>query len=317
MSDQKVVVVFGATGIQGGSVIKSILEDPKAKEQFKIRGITRDPSKPNAKALAEKGVECVTGDLDSKDSLREAFKGAYAVFAVTNYWEKEDEELEKQQGHNVADAAKECGVQHLIWSSLLGVTDLTSGKFTRVYHFDSKAAVESYIRDLGIPATYFLAGFYMSNIPGKMMRATDPSKPNELTMALPVPSSTPFPLIDAADDTGKFIKAILLKRDQTLGKRIYGATDYYTGEEIVQQVKEVKPGVETKYLQISPEDFMKAMAYGGWSEKGQIEMLENLQFMPEFGYYGKADLRETLALLDEKPTSWKEFVARTPEWKDL
>lgn len=61
MSDQKkVVVVFGATGIQGGSVIKSILEDPQAKEQFKLRGITRDPSKPNAKALAEKGVECVT-----------------------------------------------------------------------------------------------------------------------------------------------------------------------------------------------------------------------------------------------------------------
>lgn len=60
MSEPKIVVVFGATGTQGGSVVKSLLEDPKTKDQFKIRGITRDPSKPNAKALIEKGVECVT-----------------------------------------------------------------------------------------------------------------------------------------------------------------------------------------------------------------------------------------------------------------
>lgn len=60
MSDQKLVVVLGATGVQGGSVIKSLLGDPKTKSQFKLRGITRDPSKPNAKALAEQGVECVT-----------------------------------------------------------------------------------------------------------------------------------------------------------------------------------------------------------------------------------------------------------------
>lgn len=136
----------------------------------------------------------------------------------------------------------------------------------------------------------------MSNIPGGMMRAADPSKPKELVMALPVPSSTPFPLIDAADDTGKWIKAILLKRDRTLGKRIYGATDYYTGDEIVQQVKEVKSGVEATYLQISPEDFMTGMSYAGYSEKGQIEMLQNLQFMPEFGYYGKAELADSLAV---------------------
>ena len=128
------------------------------------------------------------------------------------------------------------------------------------------------------------------------MRANDSTKPKEFTMAMPVPSSTPFPLFDAGDDTGKFVKAILLKRDQTLGKRIYAATDYYTGDQIVQQVKEVKPGVEANYIQISPEDFMKGLAYAGFSEKGQIEMLQNLQFMPEFGYFGKADLAESLAV---------------------
>lgn len=60
MASKKLFVVFGATGTQGGSVIKSMLTDPKASAEFKLRGITRDPSKPNAQALAAKGVECVT-----------------------------------------------------------------------------------------------------------------------------------------------------------------------------------------------------------------------------------------------------------------
>ncbi|KAI9794179.1 MAG: hypothetical protein M1816_006104 [Peltula sp. TS41687] len=331
-SERKIVVVFGATGTQGGSVIKSILDDPRAKSQFKIRGITRDPSKPNAKALAEKGVECVTvsgstmvdtakihlvGDLNSKDSLREAFKGAYAVYAVTNYWEKEDAELEIQQGRNVADVAKECGVQHLIWSALMDVSELSNGKYTKVYHFDSKAAVESYIRSVNVPSTSFIAGFYMSNLPGGMIRPHDPSKPKELTFAMPFAPDTKMPLFDAADDTGKFVKAILLQRDQTLGKRVCGATDYYTPDQIVQQLNETKPGVEAKFVQISDEDFMRGLANAGFSERVQVELLQNMLFMPEFGYFGKEDLAESVAILDEKPTTWKEFIEKAPAWKDL
>ena len=108
MSEKKILVVFGATGTQGGSVIKSILNDPKTSKEFKIRGITRDPSKPNAKALEAKGVECVTGDINDRESIKSAFHGAYAVFAVTNYWEKIDAQLEITQGKTIADVAKVC-----------------------------------------------------------------------------------------------------------------------------------------------------------------------------------------------------------------
>ena len=108
MAQKKIVVVFGATGNQGGSVINSILGDPKTAEDFKIRGITRDPSKPNAKALEARGVETVAADINSKDQIKAALQGAYGVFAVTNYWEKMDAELEKQQGQNIADLAKVC-----------------------------------------------------------------------------------------------------------------------------------------------------------------------------------------------------------------
>ena len=106
MTEKKILVVFGATGNQGGSVIKSILNDPKTANEFKIRGITRDPSKPNAQALTAKGVECVAADINSKDQIKSALHGAYAVFAVTNYWDKMDAELEMTQGRNVADLAK-------------------------------------------------------------------------------------------------------------------------------------------------------------------------------------------------------------------
>lgn len=106
MAEKKILVVFGATGNQGGSVIKSVLSDPKTSSEFKIRGITRDPSKPNAQALTAKGVECVAADIKSKDQIKLALQGAYAVFAVTNYWEKMDAELETKQGRNIADLAK-------------------------------------------------------------------------------------------------------------------------------------------------------------------------------------------------------------------
>lgn len=173
---------------------------------------------------------------------------------------------------------------------------VSGGKYSKVWHFDSKAWVETYIRDLGIPATFFLPGFYMSNIPGGMMRANHDS-PKDLIFSLPVPSSTPFPLFDAATDTGKFIKAILTQPEQTLGQRIYGATDYYTGDDMVQQVREVKPNVNSvQYVQISPDEFLAGAKYGGYSPKGAEELLQNLLFMPEFGYYGKADLGPSLAV---------------------
>ena len=117
MATKKILVVFGATGNQGGSVINAVLGDAKTGNDFKIRGITRDPTKPNAKALEARGVECVAADINSKDQISAALKGAYAVFAVTNYWEKMDAELELDQGKTIADAAK---VRHHPYIRLTG-----------------------------------------------------------------------------------------------------------------------------------------------------------------------------------------------------
>ena len=106
MTSKKIFVVFGATGNQGGSVINSVLNDPATAKEFQIRGTTLDPSKPNAKALEARGVQCVAADIDNKEQIQSALKDAYAVFAMTNYWEKMDPELETNQGKGIADAAK-------------------------------------------------------------------------------------------------------------------------------------------------------------------------------------------------------------------
>lgn len=98
MAPSKVLTVFGATGNQGGSVISTVLANPKLSSEYKLRGITRDPSKPSAKKLADQGVEMVSADMNDLDALKSAISGSYAVFAVTNYWETMSKETELQQG---------------------------------------------------------------------------------------------------------------------------------------------------------------------------------------------------------------------------
>lgn len=121
------------------------------------------------------------------------------MFLVTNYWESKDPVKELSQGKNVADAAKEGGVSHIIFSSLLNVTKTSGGRLTHVPHFDAKADIEEYIRGTGVPSTFVLPGYFMSNLP-HMIR---PKEDGTLTLSLPVSSQAKFPLLNAADDYGK------------------------------------------------------------------------------------------------------------------
>lgn len=106
MASRKLITVFGATGAQGGSVVKSLLSDPKLKESWTVRGVTRDIAKPSAKKLEALGAETIAADLNDAGSLKAAVKGAFAVFAVTNFWESQSAEAERKQGTAIADAAK-------------------------------------------------------------------------------------------------------------------------------------------------------------------------------------------------------------------
>jgi len=137
--------------------------------------------------------------MNSKESITSAIKGSHTVFLVTNYWESADPKVEKTQGKNVADVAKEVGVKHIIFSSLLNVMEISNGRLPHVLHFDGKAEIEQHIRSTEIPATFVLPGYYMSNYQQMLQKSDDGS----YALAYPIGKEAKFPLFDAAQDMGK------------------------------------------------------------------------------------------------------------------
>jgi uncharacterized protein YbjT (DUF2867 family) len=170
---------------------------------------------------------------------------------------------------------------------------VTKGALPHVYHFDSKAKVEAYIRTTALPATYFMPGFYMSNLPGSSLRPSPPD--NAWTLTMPVPASAPVPLFATIQDTGKFVKAILLNREKTLGKRVLAATKYYTFQEMLDEFKATFPeaGKTARYFE-APHDVYKGFLTGaGLPEFAATELLENMRLLNEGGYYGGDSLEWT------------------------
>ena len=139
--DDRLIAVTGATGRQGGAVTRRLLADG-----WRVRTLTRTPEKPPGRRLAALGAEVIGADMAEPATLREAFRGAYGVYSVQNPMIS-GLEGEVAQGKNVADAAKECGVQHLVYGSA------GSGEPTGVGSWDSKVAVEAHMRALGLPFT--------------------------------------------------------------------------------------------------------------------------------------------------------------------
>jgi hypothetical protein len=188
MSSPKLIVVLGATGNQGGSVIKSFLTD----QTWRIRALTRNISSAKAKSLQAQGVEVVQADLDSPASLEAAFQGASAIFSVTDFWNAfgsaaastEHQGLrtsrlaylyELQQGKNVFDAAaKIATLERFIFSSLSDASKWSGGKYRHVLHFEAKAHAAEYGREtypgLWEKTSVIQVGWYLSNFLGPLLR---------------------------------------------------------------------------------------------------------------------------------------------------
>jgi uncharacterized protein YbjT (DUF2867 family) len=156
MTDTKTILVTGATGAQGGGVVRHLLKGGK----FKVRCLTRDPESEKARALAQTGAEPVRGDLSDAESLRAALAGCYGVFGVTNFWEHFEKEFD--HGKNLIDAVKDAGIEHFVFSTLPYAHKLSDWKL-EVPHFDLKAKLEEYARSLKLPTTYAHVAFYYEN----------------------------------------------------------------------------------------------------------------------------------------------------------
>lgn len=164
------IVVTGATGMQGLGVINALSANP----DWKIRGVTRNINSEKTKALVSRGFEMVVADFDDEDTLRNAFIGANAIFAVTDFYEpfatgigpEKAMQVEYDRGVKLARAAaKTTTLQTYFWSTLPAASDLSHGE-VNVPHFDAKGGVDAYIKNdpsLNAKTIFLLTGFYASN----------------------------------------------------------------------------------------------------------------------------------------------------------
>jgi uncharacterized protein YbjT (DUF2867 family) len=316
MAPPKIFTVFGATGNQGGSVITAVLANSKLSSEYKLRGVTRDPKKANAQKLADKGVEMVAANMNDPASLKSAISGSHAVFAVTNYWESMSKEVEVQQGKNIADLSKEAGVKHLIWSSLPHVTKMTNGDLKHVDHFDGKADVEEYIESIkggsGMVASYWMPGFFMSNLKG-MIQPNPSTKVPTLNMPWDA-EKTQVALLDAVGDSGKFVAGLLLADSKSVdGFKVHGVSEWTTPQSIVTTLSKIAD-TKVEFQQV-PADMYEGFLPPAIAK----EMTENMLLVRDWSYFGKGAEKkqsESNKLIgDMKLTTWEEFVKHNGPWE--
>jgi hypothetical protein len=153
--------------------------------------------------------------------------------------------------------------------------------------------VEEYIRSIGIPATFFMPGYYMANLEGMLHQR--PGTLNHYTWTLPMPADKPIPLFDTADDGGKFVRGILIHREKTLGKQILAATAYYTPAEIMKTFRHTRPDIArgARFMQISEEEFKENLQYSGMPDTACEDLFNNMILIPRYGYFFGASLDES------------------------
>lgn len=304
----KLLTVFGATGQQGGSVVEYVINDPELSKQYKVRGITRDLTKPAAQALQQKGVEVVKADSDDPSSLQKAMQGAHTVFGVTaTIYDEKLKERELAQGKAMADAAVDAGVQYFIFSTLTNGGKMSEGKIQKLAHFDVKAEIEDYIRTKPMKSAFFAPGSFMQNFNHFM--GPRPTGDGTYAIAHFVKPETQLPLIDTVDDSGKFVGAILAEPDKYEGKVFSAATRLYSYSEIVKTMSEAS-GKTVNY---------KQLPQGVWKSFLPTDIAEYLADMfvwiQDYGYYGPQSeelVDWTAKQARGKLTTLEEYLAKSP-----
>ncbi len=256
MKSKKIIAVVGATGSQGGGLVRAILNDPEG--DFKVRALTRNPSSDEAKELKEKGAEVVEADINNKESVIQAFKGAYGAYCMTNFWEHFSPEKEMEQAKNMAEAAKEAGISHVMWSTLEDTRKWipldddrlpTLMEKYKVPHFDAKGEADQYFADSGVPYTLLLTSFYWDNF---IHFGMGPQKGDdgELAITLPI-AKAKLPGI-AAEDIGKCAYGIFKAGDTYKNKIVAISGEHLTGKEMAEIFSEVLDK-KIKYNAVDPE----------------------------------------------------------------
>lgn len=290
MSEKKIIVVAGATGSQGGGLVRAILADRDG--GFVARAITRNAGSAKARELAARGAEVVEADLNDEASLKKAFEGAHGAFLVTDYWVQRSPEEERAQSRAEmelaqaaagARAAKSAGLRHVIWSTLedtrkhVPLSDdrmpTIDGKY-KVPHFDAKGEANELFVKLGVPTTFLQTTFFYESFLKGLGPTRAPS--GELVLTLPMGNSKLAGI--ASEDIGKTALGIFRRGEELIGKTVSIAGAHMTGAELAEAFSEAL-GEKVVYRPFTYEQFR------AFPMPFAVEVANMFQYYAEFADY--------------------------------
>jgi uncharacterized protein YbjT (DUF2867 family) len=272
MADRKIIAVVGATGAQGGGLVRAILADPAG--GFAARAITRDANSEKARALAQAGAEVVQANADDEASLTRAFQGAYGAYCVTFFWDHYSPEKEIAEARNMAGAAKAAGLQHVIWSTLedtrlfIPLSDnrmpTLKDKY-KVPHFDGKGESNKFFTEAGVPTTFMLASYYWDNL---IYFGAGPKRGPDGVLAFTLPMGDAKMAGIAAEDIGRCAYGIFKAGKAEIGKTIGIAGEHLTGAEMAAALTKAL-GQEVRYNAVTPATY-RSFGFPGADDLGNM-----------------------------------------------
>ena len=295
MADKKIIAVMGATGAQGGGLVRAILNDKSS--PFAVRALTRDVKSDKARALAAQGAEVVAADLDDLESLKRAFAGAHGAYCVTFFWAHFSPEKEIAGARAMAQAARHAGVQHAIWSTFedtrkwIPLSDdrmpTLMGKY-KVPHFDSKAEANSTFTELRVPTTFLLTSFYWENL---IYFGMGPKKAPDGKLAFTLPMGDKKLPGMTAEDIGKCAYGVFQRGGEFIDRTVGVAGEHLTGTQMAAALAKAL-GQEVRYNSVTP-DVYRSFGFPGAEDLGNM-----FQFKRDFekDYCGARNLDLARAL---------------------
>src|ERR1700693_456263 len=289
-TDKKLIAVVGATGQQGGAVVRAL----RAGNQFKVRALTRNPAKH--RELADEVVEA---DLNRPETLASAFNGAYGVFLVTNFQEHGADEL--KQATAAVRAAKDAGVKHFVWSTLPDVEAIGKGKFD-VPHFTGKAKIDRIVKEAGFPHhTFVIAPGYYQNFVGPF--APQKQADGSVGWALPLDPHVRCLHMGDIRELGNIVAGAFAHPDEAgNGEYLPLVGDFLSFNEIVETLN--RQGHNLSYKQVPKENF-------AGSFPGATEIAGMFSYWEAHTYLG-SDSSDQIALANKiagrQPTTFSAWA---------
>src|SRR5580704_10204701 len=289
-TNKELIAVVGATGQQGGAVVRAL----QASNQFKVRALTRNPAKH--RELAD---EVIQADLNRPETLTTAFEGAHGVFLVTNFWGEGPDEVE--QATAAIRAAKHASVKHFVWSTLPDVEGISGGKF-HVPHFTGKAKVDRIVKETGFANhTFVIAPFYYQNLIGVLA----PQKQTDGSVGWALPLDPTVRSIHMGDITelGNIVAGAFARPDQAgHGEYLPLVGNFMSFNEITDTLN--RQGHNFSFNQVPKEVFAGLFP-------GAAEIAEMFSYFQAHTYLG-SDSRDQIVLANKiagrQPTEFSAWA---------